>query len=124
MIRYFAAMLSLLILLPFAVAQTAPPKPRDPVATPAEQIKILKDFRVERLYSVPKDKEGSWVALCVDPKGRLIVSDQGGGLYRITPPALGGKPADTESRKDPRQHRSGPGAALGVRQSLRRGQWQ
>ena len=53
-------------------------------------LKIKKDFKVELLYSVPKDEQGSWVSMCVDPKGRLIVSDQYGRLYRITPPPLGG----------------------------------
>jgi putative heme-binding domain-containing protein len=57
-----------------------------PTATPIENLKVAKDFRVELLYSVPKEQEGSWVNLCVDPKGRLIVSDQYGGLYRVTPP--------------------------------------
>ncbi len=56
-----------------------------PSATPAEQVKIAKDFKIELLYNVPKDKQGSWVSMCVDPKGRLIVSDQYGGLFRITP---------------------------------------
>lgn len=59
-----------------------------PTATPIELIKVKKDFKVELLYSVPKDKQGSWVSLCVDPKGRLIASDQYGKLYRITPPPL------------------------------------
>lgn len=64
---------------------------REPTATPAEQLKVAKDFKVELLYSVPKEKQGSWVNLCVDPKGRLIVSDQYGGLFRVTPPPVGGK---------------------------------
>ncbi|MFL5244583.1 MAG: c-type cytochrome [Gemmataceae bacterium] len=68
-------------------------------ATPAEALKVIKDFKAELLYSVPKDIQGSWVNLCVDPKGRLIVSDQYGPLYRITPPALGGLPADTKIEK-------------------------
>ena len=34
--------------------------------------------------------------MTVDPKGRLIVSDQYGKLYRVTPPALGGDPATTK----------------------------
>jgi hypothetical protein len=38
---------------------------------------------------VPADKQGSWVNLCTDNKGRLLVSDQFGGLYRIAPPAAG-----------------------------------
>jgi len=47
----------------------------------------------------PKIYRARWVNLCVDPKGRLIVSDQYGPLYRITPPALGGLPADTKVEK-------------------------
>ena len=34
--------------------------------------------------------------MCVDPKGRLIVSDQYGELYRVTPPPLGGNAGDTK----------------------------
>jgi putative heme-binding domain-containing protein len=60
-------------------------------ATPAERIKVAKDFKVELLYTVPRDKQGSWVSMCVAPRGRLIVSDQGGaGLFEITPPPVGG----------------------------------
>ncbi len=66
-----------------------PLKQRQPQATPLEAMNIAKDFRVELLYSVPKDQQGSWVSMCTDPKGRLIVSDQNGGLFRVTPPALG-----------------------------------
>src|SRR5579864_8199541 len=60
-----------------------------PTATPPDRIKIAKDFKVELLYSPPKS-QGSWVSMCADPKGRLIVSDQyDGGLYRLTPPPVG-----------------------------------
>jgi hypothetical protein len=58
-------------------------------ATPVDRIKAAKGFKVELLYSVPGDTQGSWVNLCTDDKGRLLVSDQFGGLYRITPPAIG-----------------------------------
>ena len=58
-------------------------------ATPVDRIKAAKGFKVELLYSVPGDKQGSWVNLCTDNKGRLLVSDQFGGLYRISPPASG-----------------------------------
>ena len=70
-------------------AQKPPAKPQ--AATAAETLKVPKGFHVELLYSVPKPSEGSWVNLCVDPKGRLIVSDQYGSLYRVTPPAIGMK---------------------------------
>ncbi len=58
-------------------------------ATPAKSIHVPDGFKVELLYSVPKEQEGSWVNICCDPKGQLIVSDQYGSLYRITPPAIG-----------------------------------
>lgn len=62
---------------------------KEPEATAPERLKVAPGFKVERLYSVPKETEGSWVNLCVDPKGRLIVCDQYGGLFRVTPPAVG-----------------------------------
>lgn len=65
-------------------------------ATPISRIKVAKDFKVELLYSVPGVEQGSWVNLCEDPKGRLYVSDQYGGLYRITVPALG-QPLDPKA---------------------------
>jgi putative heme-binding domain-containing protein len=66
-------------------APSVPPNSFSVTATPADRIKTLKDFKVELLYTVPKDTEGSWVNLCADPRGRLIVSDQTGSLYRVTP---------------------------------------
>jgi putative heme-binding domain-containing protein len=62
---------------------------RTPTATAVEAIKVAEGFRVELLYSVPKSDQGSWVAMTEDDKGRLIVSDQHGALYRLTPPELG-----------------------------------
>ncbi|TWU08464.1 c-type cytochrome [Stieleria varia] len=58
-------------------------------ATPIDRIKAADGFQVELLYSVPGTEQGSWVNLCTDDKGRLLVSDQFGGLYRITPPPVG-----------------------------------
>ncbi|MEQ1843722.1 MAG: heme-binding protein, partial [Verrucomicrobiales bacterium] len=60
------------------------------------KVRTLSGFKTELLYSVPKDREGSWVALCTDPKGRLIVSDQYGGLFRITAPPLGSPASQTK----------------------------
>ena len=58
-------------------------------ATPVSRIKAARGFKVELLYSVPGDTQGSWINLCTDDKGRLLASDQFGGLYRMTPPASG-----------------------------------
>src|SRR2546423_268990 len=90
-----------LLVAAFLLALSVPPvnaqgvvKFKKPTATPIELIKAKKDFKVELLYSVPREKQGSWVNMTVDPKGRLITSDQYGALYRVTPPPLGGN-ADT-----------------------------
>ena len=50
----------------------------------ASKIKIADGFEVTQVYAVPRESQGSWVALCVDPKGRLIAGDQYGGLFRIS----------------------------------------
>ncbi|WP_397381668.1 c-type cytochrome [Prosthecobacter sp.] len=55
----------------------------------ASEITVPKGFKVEKLYNVPKDQEGSWVALTVDPTGRLIACDQYGSIYRMGVPAIG-----------------------------------
>lgn len=55
-----------------------------PQATPPDKISVRQGFKIELLHSVPKAQQGSWVSMCVDPKGRLIVSDQDKlGLWRV-----------------------------------------
>jgi putative heme-binding domain-containing protein len=68
----------------------------EPQATPAERIVVPEGFRVELLYSVPAETQGSWVNMTSDPQGRLIVSDQYGSLYRVT---TGASTADTKIEK-------------------------
>ncbi|NNC86855.1 MAG: c-type cytochrome [Akkermansiaceae bacterium] len=63
--------------------------PAQGTATDREDIRLPDGFAIERLYSVPKDTQGSWVAMCLDDKNRLIVSDQYGGLYRFPVPPAG-----------------------------------
>src|SRR5678816_43708 len=79
--RHCGSAIVLVVMLTSAFTASA----QDAAATPADQVRIAKDFKAELLYSVPKNSQGSWVSMCVDPKGRLIVSDQYGGLFRITP---------------------------------------
>ncbi|MCA9055941.1 MAG: heme-binding protein, partial [Planctomycetaceae bacterium] len=53
---------------------------------PRDVFEVPPGFHVERLFTVPKEELGSWVCIAVDPKGRIIASDQGDkGLCRITP---------------------------------------
>ena len=62
----------------------------DTGSTPRDTFNLLPGFQVEKLFTVPKEKLGSWVNMTTDPKGRLIVSDQGNlGFCRITPSPIG-----------------------------------
>ena len=57
---------------------------------PQGVFETVPGFQVEKLFTVPKDKLGSWVCIAFDNKGRLLASDQGNkGICRITPPAPG-----------------------------------
>jgi putative heme-binding domain-containing protein len=81
---------ALLALKPVPAPAVQPKKAAaEPPATDPLTMKVAKGFKVELLYSVPKEAQGSWVSMCTDPKGRLIVSDQYGALYRVTPPKVG-----------------------------------
>ena len=51
-----------------------------------DKIHVAENFFVEPIYRVPRKTHGSWVALTVDPEGRLIVSAESGGLFRVIPP--------------------------------------
>jgi putative heme-binding domain-containing protein len=59
-----------------------------PLATAPADLQVAPGFKVDLLYTVPKEEQGSWVGVTFDHKGRLITTDQYGGLYRITLPAL------------------------------------
>jgi putative heme-binding domain-containing protein len=69
---------------PATVATPEGPSPAPGAA--AEPFNVPEGFRVERLFTVPREELGSWVSLTTAPDGRLYASDQGGkGLVRITP---------------------------------------
>ena len=55
-------------------------------STRVDQFRLQPGFKIELIYEVPFQEQGSWVAMCVDLQGRLIVSDQYGKLYRIDLP--------------------------------------
>jgi putative heme-binding domain-containing protein len=80
-------------------------------ATPVSRIKTLEGFKIDLIYSVPGKTQGSWVNLCVDAKGRIIASDQYGGLYRFTPPAPGQQLDPAKVEKVPAKIRAVNGMA-------------
>ena len=82
-------------------AAAAPGKPPVPPVIAPDAIQVLPGFRSELIYAVPKSQQGSWVSMTVDPKGRLVACDQGGGLYRLTLAAPGSSaPATIEKLKN------------------------
>ena len=59
-----------------------------------DKLKLLPGFKADHLYSPSENDQGSWVSMTFDDKGRMIVSDQYGFLYRLTlPPAGAGSQA-------------------------------
>ena len=78
-------------------------------ATPVRNIKAPEGFRVELVHSVTAAQHGSWVNLCNDDKGRIIASDQFGGLYRFTPPPPGKPLQPGDIKKVPARIRAANG---------------
>lgn len=54
-----------------------------------DKLKLLPGFKAEHLYSPSDNKQGSWVSMTFDDKGRMICSDQYGYLYRLEMPPVG-----------------------------------
>ena len=55
-------------------------------STPASEIQVAPGFKVELLKSA-SEREGSWVSMAIDEKGRLYLSPQAkapdGGIMRL-----------------------------------------
>ncbi|MCH2129627.1 MAG: PQQ-dependent sugar dehydrogenase, partial [Pirellulaceae bacterium] len=68
------------------------------VSISANDVVLVDGFRLDLVYSVPAEQQGSWVSLTTDHLGRLIVSDQEGQLYRIS---LGAQASSTEVERLP-----------------------
>jgi len=64
-----------------------------PLANPpkTDNLKLPPGFVAEHIYSPSENKQGSWVSMCFDDKGRMLASDQYGGIYRLEIPAIGSK---------------------------------
>jgi putative heme-binding domain-containing protein len=61
---------------PLPGQQKQPKQPKKADATPAEALDTLPGFKVELLHSSDAPTEGSWINMCKDNKGRLIISGQ------------------------------------------------
>lgn len=82
--RWVLALSGLLILaLSFTTFKKNEPDPK------LDKLKLLPDFKAQHLYSPSENKNGSWVSMVFDDKGRIIASDQNGYLYRLEIPPIG-----------------------------------
>src|SRR5262245_26398610 len=63
---------------------------RTPGETLEPALKVAAGFAVERVYIVPREREGSWISLCADKRGVLYASDQYGPMQRIELPGAAG----------------------------------
>lgn len=79
--------------LPLVAAAFAVPAHTVLAQPTPKKFKTAPGFAVEQIYAVPRDSQGSWVALAPDGAGGLLASDQYGPLYRLTLPAQTGEPA-------------------------------
>jgi len=64
-----------------------------------DQIRLQPGFKIDHLFSPSDANIGSWVAMCFDDKGRIIASDQYGGLFRLKVPAVGSKDVTPQIEK-------------------------
>lgn len=72
-------------------------------------------FKVDKMFTVPKDVLGSWVCIAFDNQGRLLASDQGNkGICRITLPAVGSDEATKVERVDFSKCEFKPSGAQGM----------
>ena len=51
-----------------------------------DAVKVAPGFELTRVHAVQREREGSWIAVAADARGRLLVSDQYGPLYQVTLP--------------------------------------
>ncbi|MEN9359603.1 MAG: hypothetical protein RL095_1138 [Verrucomicrobiota bacterium] len=68
------------------LSRSTPPVAEKPeTAKPAaeEHLQVPPGFAIRKIHLVDRKSEGSWVCMCFDDKGRIIVSDQGDNIFRL-----------------------------------------
>ena len=95
----FAVSVLSLLATSFTILHTPRPVVIDNENPKLKKLKLSEGFTAEHLYSPSENKEGSWVSMTFDDKGRMICSDQYGQLYRLTIPAIGAANVKPEVEK-------------------------
>ena len=82
-------------------AASAGAKPKV-LTVPPDNIRVPEGFKVELVYTVPRETQGSWASMCSSPDGSLFVSDEKEkGLYRVWPSKIGEGQKGTRVSKVP-----------------------
>lgn len=81
------------------VSMFRPSEDKAPANSKVDKLKLRPGFKAEYLYSPSENNQGSWVSMCFDHKGRMIASDQYGGLYRLEIPVIGKGTTPTKVEK-------------------------
>ena len=95
----FAVSVLSLLVASFTILHTPRPVVIDNENPKLKKLKLSEGFTAEHLYSPSESKEGSWVSMTFDDKGRMICSDQYGQLFRLTIPAIGAANVKPEVEK-------------------------
>ena len=97
--KLFIFVVVILSIASFISIRTTEPSKAGIESPKVEKLKLADGFKAEHLYSPSENKYGSWVSMTFDDKGRMIVSDQYGSLFRLKIPAIGAENQKTEIEK-------------------------
>ena len=98
-IKLFFVVIAVLAIASFIPVRTTEPSVAGIKDPKVEKLKLTDGFKAEHLYSPSENNSGSWVSMTFDDKGRMIVSDQYGSLYRLKIPAIGAENQTTAIEK-------------------------
>jgi putative heme-binding domain-containing protein len=98
-IKLIFGLMAVISVASFTILRSPQPVNIDNDNPKIKKLRLSEGFSAEHLYSPSESKQGSWVAMTFDDKGRMIVSDQYGTLYRLKIPKIGVPDAKTEVEK-------------------------
>jgi putative heme-binding domain-containing protein len=98
-IKLIFGLVALISVASFTILKSPQPVNIDHDNPKIKKLRLSEGFSAEHLYSPSESNQGSWVAMTFDDKGRMIVSDQYGTLYRLKIPKIGVPNVKTEVEK-------------------------
>src|SRR5690606_19485813 len=65
------------------------PENQEIVVPNVDKYTVPEDFVIVHLHRPADEARGSWVSMAFDDHGRMVASDQFGGIYRLTIAEIG-----------------------------------